>query len=144
MHFGQGTLIEAAPEGTRRTVAVGEIGAHFIAHAIDDLLQLPDFALVGGNHFDCLDSAFAKLGKHLIPGFGIHRIFMPHPVRGLVCVGVFHAADFAFLLMEMKLGIIRGELLKGFLSSRKVLPTRSGVSDRKVRDLSNLRKLSYT
>lgn len=46
--------------------------------------------------------------------------------------------------MEMKLGIIRGVLLKGFLSSRKVLPTRSGVSDRKVRDLSNLRKLSYT
>ena len=49
--------------------------------------------------------------------------------------------NFAHLFVGSSFDITRGELLKGFLSSRKVLPTRSEVSNRKVRDLSNLKEV---
>ena len=44
LHLRGGALVETPPVGTRRAVAVGEVGAHLLAHAIDDLLQLAHFA----------------------------------------------------------------------------------------------------
>ena len=41
-----GSLDEPTPEGTRRSVAIGEIGSELFAHSVDDLLELAHFALV--------------------------------------------------------------------------------------------------
>ena len=88
------------------------------------------------HHLDRLDAKFGPyLGKRRIAALGLDLRRVPLPIRRAVCVGELHLFLLTPLRHVLRCGTLPTELVKGFISSRTVLPTRSEVLGRKVWDL---------